>query len=521
MAFDYDYIIIGSGFGGSVAAHRLTEKGYRVAVLECGRRYRNQDFPKSNWNLRKYVWAPKLGMYGIMRYTLLPDLMVVSGSGVGGGSLVYASTLYVPKDPFFQSEQWKGLKDWKKELMPHYNTAERMLGVVDSTFHGPADEALRQCAKDIGKEHTFRSTRIGIFTGEPGKTVPDPFFGGKGPERTGCTNCGGCMVGCRHNAKNSLDKNYLYFAEAEGAKVFPERTVVDVAAISGGGYRITSHKSGAWTDKDPQELTSRGVVFSAGVLGTMKLMMDCKLRGSLPNLSDQLGRFVRTNSESVLAVTARNKDKDYSKGVAIASSIFPDEHTHIEMVRFPAGSDINTFMFIYLTADGSKLTRPLKFLSNIAKHPVDFCRSIWPFDWAKRSTIVLAMQTLDNSIRLIPKRGLSGSIRLLTAQEHGEANPKYIPVANDITRRLAEKMNGIPKSSSSEVLLGCPVTAHILGGACIGESPEKGVIDAEGRVFGYDNMYVCDGSMITGNVGVNPSLTITALSEYVMSHVDA
>lgn len=522
MAFDYDYIIIGSGFGGSVAAHRLTEKGYRVAVLEAGRRYKPEDFGKTNWELRKYVWEPQLGMHGIMRYTLLPDLMVVSGAGVGGGSLVYACTLYIPPDAFFKSEQWAHIRDWKEALMPHYKVAEKMLGVVDAPFKGPADYALEACAKDMGKGDTFRPTRVGIYFGEPGKTVPDPYFGGKGPERTGCTLCGGCMIGCRHGAKNSLDKNYLYFAEQGGAKVFPGRMVVDVRPIAGGGYTVTSETSSHWArDRKREELTARGVVFSAGVLGTMKLLMSCKDRGSLPNLSDQLGRFVRTNSESILAVTAKNSNKDYSKGIAIASSIFPDDHTHIEMVRFPEGSDLNSLMMVYLTGDGNSLTRPLRFLANIAKHPIDFWRALWPFGWAKRSTVVLSMQTLDNSIRLLPRKKLNGSISLATGPEHGPPNPRFTPVANEVTQMLADKIGGIPQSAACEVILQRPVTAHILGGACIGDSPETGVIGPDGQVFGYKDMYICDGSMITGNLGVNPSLTITALTEYMMSQVPA
>jgi cholesterol oxidase len=517
--YDYDTIVIGSGFGGSVSAMRLSEKGHRVAVLECGSRYRSADFPKTNWNLRKSVFMPKLGLRGLMRYTLLPHVMILSGAGVGGGSLVYANTLYVPPEAFFQSPRWAHIRDWKETLMPHYREAERMLGVVDSPFAGPGDLALKQCAEDIGRGDTYRPTRVGVFFDQPGVRVPDPYFGGEGPERTGCNLCGGCMVGCRVGAKNTLDQNYLWFAEKRGTRVFPERMAVDVKPMARGGYEVTHERSGAWARKDKSVLRARSVVFSAGVLGTVRLLMACKARGSLPGLSDHLGRRVMTNSESILAVTARDTGIDYSRGIAIATSVFPDEHTHIEVVRYSKGSSLNKVLSAYLTDGGTKLTRPLKFLANLALHPIDFFRALWPYRWAERTSILLVMQTLENSIRLVPKP-TRGGVRLSSALEDGSPPiPTFLPAGNDFARRMAAKIGGVPQSTINEVLLNVPMTAHVLGGASVGDSPDTGVIDQYHRVFGHEGLYVCDGSAVPANLGVNPSLTITAMSEHAMSHV--
>jgi len=514
---DYDFIVIGSGFGGSVSALRLAEKGYRVAVLEAGRRFGAEDFPKTNWNLRKYVHMPKLGLHGFMKYDLLPNAMILSGAGVGGGSLVYCNTLYVPPDTYFNNKRWAHLADWKKELMPHYKMAQKMLGVVPSKFTGIGDLQLKEVAEDLGRGETFTNTPVAVYFGEPEVEASDPYFDGEGPDRTGCKLCGGCMVGCRFDGKNTLDKNYLYLAEKKGVKVFPEHQVTDVRALEGGGYEISTQRTGAWFNKRRKTFTCKGVVLSAGVLGTVKLLMSCKAHGSMPEISDQIGRYVCTNSESIVGASARKKGVDYSEGIAISASIYPEEHTHVEVVRFPKGSDFNSFLSVFITDDGTRFTRPLKFFLNFFKHPIDFLKTLWPVGWAEKSNILLVMQTLENYIHLIPKG--KKRIRLSSVSDKNQNAPAYIPMANEVARRMAEKMDGIPQSSLNEVLLNVPVTAHILGGASIGEDASSGVIDTKNQLFGYKNFYVCDGSMIPANLGVNPSLTITAMSEYAMSHV--
>jgi cholesterol oxidase len=524
--FDFDWLVIGSGFGGSVSALRLSEKGHAVGVLEAGRRFGDDDFPKSTWDLRRYFFAPKLGMRGIFRMTLFKDLFVVSGSGVGGGSLGYANTLYVPYNPiFYQDPQWRDLEDWQQVLAPHYAEAERMLGVTDYSGMTTADRILKDLGEELGVGDTFRHTRVGVFLGEAGKTVPDPFFGGEGPERSGCIRCGRCMVGCPHNAKNTLVKNYLWFAERKGAKVMPDRTVVDVRPLGAGdgseGYAVTSERSGAWLRKDRRTQTARGVVFAAGPLGTNLLLQRCKLGGSLPAVSDRLGDQVRSNSEAILAVTAKNDRYDFANDtIAITSSIYPDKDTHIEPVTYGMAGDSQTMLFTLLTGDGTRLTRPLRLLGTIVRHPVQFVRQLLPLAWSRRTMILLVMQTLDNSMRLRPKRRLLGGLRLQTEQDPENPNPTFIPVANEAAERIAKKIDGIPQSGITEALLNIPTTAHILGGAVIGADASTGVIDRHLRVFGYENLMVCDGAAVPANVGVNPSLTITALAEWAMSHVD-
>jgi cholesterol oxidase len=519
--FDYDFLIVGSGFGGSVSALRLAEKGYQVAVLERGRRYAATDFPKTNWNLRKSIWLPALKCFGILRLTLFSDVFVLSGSGVGGGSLVYANTLYVPPDAFFQAPQWSGLKDWKQALLPFYRVAQFMLGVTQNRFEGEADVALRHISEDLGRGSTYVRTPVGVYFGESGKAVPDPYFGGAGPDRTGCTYCGGCMVGCRFGAKNTLDRNYLYLAEKLGAQVHPERTVTDVRALEGGGYEVTHARSGAWPFEDRKVTRARNVVLSAGVLGTVKLLLECKLRGTLPNVSDQIGNLVRTNSEAILAVVSHRKDVNHSKGIAITSSMHPDDNTHVEVVRYSEGSDALATLGALLTDGGPGMPRPLRYLKNILKTPVNYARSWWPFGAAKRGIFLLVMQTLDNSISLRLRRRWFRIWRkaLDTDRGAGAPNPTYIPLGNQIARAFADKLDGVAFSSIMEVLLDIPTTAHILGGAAIAASPATGVIDTRHEVFGHPGLFVCDGSMIPANLGVNPSLTITALSEHAMSQI--
>jgi cholesterol oxidase len=520
--FDYDWVVVGSGFGGSVSALRLAEKGYSVNVLECGKRFRDEDFPKSTWDLRRYFWAPRLGLKGIFRLTQFRDVAVVSGCGVGGGSLGYANTLYVPPPEFFRDPQWADLEDWERTLAPHYAEAQRMLGVVEVEQDDPADQLLRELGEHLGVGQTYRKTPVGVYQDNPGKTVPDPFFGGEGPDRTGCLQCGRCMVGCPHGAKNTLVKNYLWLAERRGVRIDPERTVTEVrplgAADGSDGYAITSEHSGLLPGHRKRTITARGVVFAAGPLGTNKLLQRCRLGGALPKISNRLGELVRTNSEMILAVTVpEDYPEDLTKRVAITSSIYPDAHTHIETVTYGhAGDSMNT-LYTLLVGDGTKVTRPLKLLGQIVRHPGKFFRVMRPKGWSERTIIVLVMQTLDNAIALRPKRMPNGGVRLTTEQDPERPNPTFIPVANEAAEWLAKRTGGIAQSSVSEALFNVPNTAHILGGATIGHSPEDGVVDSRQRVFGYENMLVCDGSAVPANVGVNPSLTITALAEHAMS----
>jgi cholesterol oxidase len=525
---DYDWIVIGSGFGGSVAALRLAEKGYRVAVLECGRRYRDEDFAESTWNLRRYYWMPKLGLRGIFRMTTFKDVFIVSGSGVGGGSLGYANTLYRARPAFFRDPQWGELGEWESALEPHYERAEHMLGVTDYPLEGPADLLLKEYGEEIGVGDTYTHTRVGAFFGEPGKQVPDPYFGGEGPPRSGCVGCGSCMVGCRYNAKNTLVKNYLWFAEKLGVEILPERQVTDVRPVQGGaadgsdGYAVISERSGAWLRRRRSTLTARGVVVAAGALGTNKLLADCRHRGSLPHLSARLGELVRTNSESINAVTAASDERDFAKSVAISSSIYPDPDTHIEVVTYGPRADSMSYLFTLLTGRGTKVTRPLLWLGQVLRHPLRFLRLLWPFRWSRRTVILLVMQTLDNAIRLRPKRRLLGrGVRLQTEQDPDKPNPTFIPAADHVARWMAERTGGMPQSGINEAIFNIPTTAHILGGAAIGADAERGVVDASNRVFGYENLMVCDGAAIPANPGVNPSLTITALAEHAMAQVPA
>ncbi|GAC1437215.1 MAG: GMC family oxidoreductase [Solirubrobacteraceae bacterium] len=524
--FDFDWLVIGSGFGGSVSALRLSEKGHRVGVLECGRRFADDELPRSTWDLRRYFWAPLLGMRGIFRLTPFKDVSVISGCGVGGGSLGYANTLYVPPRRFFDDRQWASLGDWERELMPHYETAQRMLGVADNPHDDPADQLLLEFARHKGVQDTYAKTRVGVFFGEPGKTVPDPFFGGEGPDRTGCISCGRCMVGCPHGAKNTLVKNYLYLAERRGARVMADRLVVDVRPLGpdgdgSGGYEITTVHPGYWLRRRKQVFTARGVVFAAGALGTNRLLQQCRTNGSL-KLSARLGDLVRTNSEAILAVTVPPKfEHDLTRRVAISSSIYPDAETHIETVTYGEAGDSISLLYTLLVGDGTRITRPIRFLAEVARHPVRFARLMTARrGWSRRTIILLVMQTLDNAIALRPQVSRRGRVRLQTEQDPLRPNPTFIPVANEAAEWLARRTGGVAQSSISEVF-NIPTTAHILGGAVIAGSPAEGVIDARQRVFGYENMLVCDGAAVPANPGVNPSLTITALAERAMSFVAA
>jgi cholesterol oxidase len=524
VTYDYDWVVVGSGFGGSVSALRLAEKGYSVAVLECGKRFGDDDFPSSTGDSRRYFWAPRMGMRGIFRLSLFKDIAVVSGCGVGGGSLGYANTLYVPPSPFFEDPQWADIESWEARLAPHYETAQRMLGVVVHDRDDPADQLLREFGEELGVADTYRKTPIGVYLDNPGKTVPDPFFEGEGPERTGCMQCGRCMVGCPHGAKNTLVKNYLWLAEHRGVEVQAERTVTDIrplgAADGSDGYTVASERSGLLRGRKRRTVTARGVVVAAGPLGTNKLLQRCRLGGSLPRISPRLGELVRTNSESILAVRVpEDYPEDLTRRVAITSSIYPDPHTHIETVTYGEAGDSMSLLNTLLVGDGTRVTRPLKLLGQILRHPVNFAKVLWPRGTSRRTIILLVMQTLDNAIALRPKLKRSGEVRLQTEQDPERPNPTFIPVANQAAEWLAERTGGIAQSSVMEATLNIPTTAHILGGAVIGHGPDDGVVDSRQRVFGYENLMVCDGAAIPANVGVNPSLTITALAEHAMSQV--
>jgi cholesterol oxidase len=528
---DFDFIVIGSGFGGSVAAHRLTEKGYRVAVMEMGRRWSAAGFPSTNWHIWRWIWRPALALRGFFNIVPFRHVLILHGCAVGGGSITYANTLLVPKDSIWDSGSWAGLADWKREMPRHYAAAERMLGVTDNRVLGPADRVLQRAAAAVGAGHTYHRTRVAVFQapeGDPGGTThPDPYFGGQGPDRATCTGCGRCMVGCRLNAKNSLDKNYLYFAEKHGAAVFPETKVVDVAPLhpggdGGSGYRVRTVQSTAWIRKHPATYTCRGVVFAASALGSMDLLFRLKEGGSLPALSEQLGKRVRTNAESLIGVRVPHSREDLSTGVAIGSGMYLDEHTHIEATRYPAGSDAMGILSTLLTGGRPGRNRIALWLrtltGSLLRHPFRTIRCLHPFGWARESLILLCMQSLEGHIDMRLERPWYWPLRKVLVSK-GSRIPTFIPQANEFARKLAEMMGGTPMSMITEILFDVPGTAHVLGGCSIGASPAHGVVDHRNRVFGYRNMYVCDGSALSANLGVNPSLTICAITERAMSFI--
>lgn len=525
-AYDFDYLIIGSGFGGSVSAHRLTEKGYSVAVMEMGKRWNADDFPESNWDARRFYWRPGVGLRGFFNLRPFRHVAIICGNAVGGGSITYANTLLVPPDSVWDNGTWAGLSDWKDEMPAHYAEAERMLGVTENKLFGAADKLLREMAELEGVADTFRPTRVAAFfppEGEDGgKTYPDPYFDGAGPERGTCIGCGSCMTGCKHNAKNTLDKNYLYFAEKNGAKVFAETRVVDVQPLNGqddgaDGYQVTTERSTARFRKQRRTYNVRNVIFSASSLGTQELMFKLKLGGSLPNISDDLGNRIRTNAESIVGIRFPGKDVNMSEGVAIGSSIHIDEHTHIEATRYGNGHDLNSTLTT-LMVGGQGPMRILHWLWALVRHPVTFARAVNPFGWARQSLIFLVMQTIDASLTMRLKRRWYWPFSKLLCTE-GQPIPTNIPQANEFTRKMAAHFNGIPFTTATEVFFNVPFTAHCMGGCAMADSPERGVIDARNRVFNYRNLYVVDGAMLGANLGVNPSLTITALAERAMSFI--
>ena len=527
MNTDFDYIVIGSGFGGSVSALRLAEKGYKVAVLEMGRRFTPANMPKSTWSLRSWLWMPALGLRGFFGMSFFKHLVVLHGNAVGGGSVTYANTLLVPPEKIWDQGSWAGLNDWHRVMPGHYQEAKRMLGVTTNKILGPADLRLREMARVAGVEDTFYPTEVGVFFGPPGEkpgtTYPDPYFGGEGPERTSCHGCGACMIGCQHGAKNSLDKNYLYFAEKKGARVFAETKVVDVAPLNqkedgADGYRVScvGRGTGKFT------LTAKGVVFSASSLGTQDLLFRLKEKGSLPRISDALGTQVRTNAESLIGVKFPGSKEDLSKGIAIGSGIYIDEHTHIEATRYPSGSDFMGLFGTVMTLGRPGILRPFYWIVTLLKllltKPIQTLKSLSPFGFARNGMIFLCMQTLDGHLNMrLSRPWYNPFMKKLTTR--GERVATFIPAANDFAIKAAKATGGIPMTSTTEIFLNIPMTAHCIGGAVMASDRSKGVCDHRNRVFGYQNMYICDGSVIGANLGVNPSLTITALAEHAMSHI--
>jgi cholesterol oxidase len=531
--FDFDFIVIGSGFGGSVSAHRLVEKGYRVAVMEMGRRWNHANLPRTSWSVHRYFWRPHLGLRGFFNMRFFRHVTIFHGCAVGGGSITYAGTLLPPSEKVWEAGSWAGLADWQAEMPRYYETAARMLGVTENRILGPADHLLKKAAEATGSGHTFYCTKVGIFQpadGEPGnQTFSDPFFGGEGPARTTCIACGGCIMGCRYGAKNTLDLGYLYLAEKHGARLFPETRVVDVKPLRGAsdgsvGYEVGTVKSTAWIRRQRRSFTCRGVIFAASSLGTMELLYRLKEKCSLPAVSSQLGRHVRTNSESLIGARTPGCAQDLSQGIAIGSGIYIDEHTHIEAVRYPRGSDAMGFLTTILTDGRPGPRRIALWLKNIVasllRHPFKTVRVLQPLGWAREFVILLCMQALDGEIEMRWQRPWFWPFRKFLVSR-GEKVPTYIPKANEFAQKFAQLTGGFAMSMLPEIIFDVPGTAHCIGGCVIADSSSCGVVDSRHRVFNYKNMYICDGSVLAANLGVNPSLTITALAERAMSFIPA
>ena len=525
----YDAVVVGSGFGGSVSAMRLAQKGYSVLVLERGKRFADADFARTNWNLRRYLWAPALRCFGILQISTFRNVVALHGSGVGGGSLGYGMVLMEPDERMFSAPAWHRFADWKAVLRPHYDEARRMLGVAPNPRLEPADEVLREIARGLGREATFRPTPVGAFfvPGREGEEFPDPYFGGEGPARHACRHCGACMVGCRYDAKNTLPKNYLYFAERWGARIEAEREVRDIRPLppdqpDGARYEIEHRSSTALLRRAPHTVRARRVVLAAGTLGTLRLLFRCRdVTRSLPGISPRLGDMVRTNSESLLGVGARGRETDYSRGVAITSIFQADAVTAIEPVRYPAGSSAMRYLSGPIVTSGGLMKRLAVSVWAIVRRPADFLRSHFLAGWAERTTILLVMQTEDNRIRLrLGRSPLTLFRRDLVSLPDEEATiPSKIPLGHEVAHEFARRVNGIALGSINEGLFDVPMTAHILGGCPIGHDAGEGVVTKEFELHGHPGIHVADGSIMPANPGVNPSLTITALAEYAMSQI--
>ena len=523
---DFDVAVVGSGFGGAVTALRLTEKGYRVVVLEAGRRFADDEFAKTSWDVRRFLWAPRLGCFGIQRIHRLPHVTVLAGAGVGGGSLVYANTLYEPDPVFYDDPQWRDIADWRAELAPFYEVASRMLGVVRNPTMSASDEAILAVAEEMGVAHTFTLTPVGVFFGDgPGVPSEDPYFGGAGPARTGCLECGACMTGCRYGAKNTLPKNYLWLAEKAGAEVRPLTTVTAVRPVrpvpgggdDAGGYAVDVVRTGAWSGaRTRRTVTASQVVLAAGTYGTQRLLHRMRDDGVLPHLSPRLGELTRTNSESLRGARAYDHRADFSRGVAITSSFRPSPDTHIEPVRYGAGSNLMGLLSTALTDGGGRAARWRALAVEVARRPVRAVRRLSVRRWSQRTVIALVMQSLDNSLTVSGTRGRLGRWHLTTRHGHGAPSPSWIPVANDAVRRLARVIDGEPGGNLAD-LAGATMTAHFLGGAPIGRDAQHGVVDGWHRVFGHPGLHVVDGAAVSANLGANPSLTITAQAERAMA----
>ena len=512
---DFDVVVIGSGFGGSVAALRLTEKNYKVAILEAGKRFKDEDFPKTSWRLRKFLFMPRLGLNGIQRIHVLPDVLVLAGAGVGGGSLVYANTLYKPPASYFEDKQWRDITNWDQELSPWYDQASRMLGVAQNPYFSASDKAMKQVADQMGVGHTFKLAPLGVYFGDGvGVKSKDPFFGGVGPDRSGCLQCGACMTGCQHNAKNTLPKNYLGLAESAGAMVFPEHTVTKVEQLADGSWVVTARKSSAWFGKK-RKFTAANVVIAAGTYNTQKLLHKMKTTGVLPKISDYLGKLSRTNSEALTGSIMPKGGIDFSKGSAITSSFFPDDHTHVEPVRYGKGSNFMGLLQTVMT-DGEKIRdRRKQWLRQVVTKPSLLLKILDVRQWSERTVVALIMQNVDSAISVSSKRGLFG-FRLTSKNDSLTPNATYIPAANEVARRVAENNGGIAGGHIGD-LVNAPFTAHFVGGCVIGESIQTGVIDPYHRVYNYPTLHIVDGASVTANLGVNPSLTITAQAERAFS----
>lgn len=511
----YDFIIIGSGFGGSVSAMRLTEKGYRVAVLEQGKRFSDNDFPKTNRNIRKYLWLPLLRCFGPQNLAFFKEAFVLRGIGVGGGSLIYANTHMIPPDAFFENPVWASLNDWKKTLMPFYDKARFMLGTVPAKNFNTEDNILRDIAREMGREASFKGVNVGVYYGDRDKEA-DPYFNGHGPLRKGCIECAGCMVGCRYNAKNTLVKNYLYFAEKFGAQVFPETKVYKIE-YRDNQYWVHTCSSTAWRKGESRLFKSNGLVMSAGVIGTLNLLLKQKHQyKTLTGLSDRLGKNIRTNSKSIGGVTSARKK--LNNGVAITSIFAPDKDTHIELVKFPDKSDGMRLFGFPAAGKGNGFVRTMKMLGNVIAHPVEFLRMLFNHKWATNSILVMVMQTLDSSMEMIYRKSLFSSGITLVNKSAQRVSP-YKEAGQEVARRFARKTGGIPANNITELMFSMSTADHIMGGCPMGENINGGVVNKKFEVFGYPRMHIVDGSIIPCNLGVNPSLTITALSEYAMSHV--